>query len=805
MDLFADARQAWIEFRSRPWVSAVAVVTLALGVGGATTMFTTLSAVGAVMVPPGVDAARVGRIAWMSSDEGGFRAPLAAEEYSQLKAGLTGGGAFDVVAAWTDERMVVGGAGGPSVSVKHVSTDFFRTFDFKPSAGRLFTADESLAASPRVAVVREGVRARLSGFDLGRVVRLGGNDYTIVGILPDRCWYPSAGTDVWVALETSRDGVPAAPSVDVTSRLRASSDDKLALARSQVSAVGARLAQASPIAADRSRRLSLITLKADAGKRLGFGLLGLLGPAIVVLLITCGNVANLLLARAARREREMAVRAALGASRLRLIRERLAESAWLGGLGGVLGIALAFGGVRLLRLWIAGFEQTQGAADGIHLSATALMFALGVTLAIPLVFGLVPALVASKPSLTQSLHSTPGSRRPRRGPYGGRDLLVIVEVGLAIVLVVCAVMFARFFSELGRVTWGFDPSRVIAAGLSLERGPSGRAADGRLLGDIVGAVRQVPGVRGAAAGGLLGLRSQSERDPIEFDGCAVAAGRVGAVTLGVGPDYFATLGLPVRRGRAITEMDTAGSAPVAVISEQHAARCWPGQDPIGRRVRRRRGADAPWLTVVGVVPNTMTTRVFSESPQAVYVPYAQSDSLTGTFLVRADATARGLVERIRAAVRRVDPTQPLDDVESVEEGLRRMLGGFPLIVGILGGFGAFALALGALGVFSVTSYMVAERTREFGIRIALGASRRGVLQLVLEQALVIVGIGTAVSFAGTLAVTRLGFREMANLAITDPILWASVCSLLVGVAVSAAILPALRAMRVEPVVALRAE
>ena len=800
MDLLTDARQAWVEFRSRPWVSAVAVVTLALGVAGATTMFTMLSAVGSVMVAPGVDAARVGRVVWMRSEESGFRGEVTAEEYAQLKKSLS---AFEAVSGWTDDRMVFGAAGGPAVSIRRVSVDYFRVLGCKPSSGRLFTPDDTQAASPRVAIVREGARARLGGPDLGHVVHLGAGDYTVVGVIPDRCWYPSPGwPDFWLPLEMNRDGVPAAPTVWITAMLRGSDPHNLELARSQVAAAGTRLAQASAGAVDRSRRLRLITLKADVDTRLGAGTLFLLGPSIVVLLITCGNVANLLLARAARREREMAVRAALGASRVRLIRERLAESAWLGGLGGVSGIALAFGGVHLLRVWVG--SQVPNAVDIIHMKLTTLLFALGVTLAIPFVFGLVPALVASKPSLTQSLHSAPGSRKPRHGPYGGRDLLVIVEIGLAVVLVVCAVMFSRFFTEVGKVDWGFDASKVLDVRLSFERGSSARDADASVLAGVLDAIREVPGVQDAAAGNATGVGS-GRAESIDFERCTAATNQVGAIALGVGPRYFSTLGVAVRRGRAISETDTAGSAPVAVISEKHAERCWPGRDPIGRRIKYGQGPAARWLTVVGVARNTNVSRVFPDSPQPVYVPYAQTGSVPSRLFVRADGDTRALVGRIRAAVRRVDPTQPLDDIQRFDEQLRSRLDGSSMLIGIIGGFGAFALALGALGVFSVTSYMVAERTREFGIRIALGASRREVLQLVLKQAVIIVGIGTAVSFAGTLAVTRLGFREMADLAITDPILWASVCFLLVAVAVGASIVPAQRAMRVEPIVALRAE
>jgi predicted permease len=804
------------EFRSRPGVAVVAVVTLALGVAGATAMFAMLGSVGATMVPPGVDGSRVGRIAWMRLEEGGPRGSLTAEEYGLLKPGAAKASAFEVVSASADASMTMG-EDGPGVSVKRVSADFFATFGFHVSAGRSFSVDDERDGGLPVAVVSETFLRRWPALGLGRTVRLGPDEFTIVGVLPDRHWFPTAGgTEVWLPLALSRDGTPLAASVTVTARLRSPADAPRAAAEL---AVVARSAAADPAsragAAGPPRTLRFITLQEDLSKRVGFGVAGLLAPSIVVLLIACGNVANLLLARAAGREREMAVRAALGAGRGRLVRERLAESAWPAAFGGGLGVLLAFVFVQVLRAWVGSFEPSRAAAQAIRIDARALLFSLGVTATIPLLVGLLPALTASRPSLVAALHQSPGRRKPRRGPYGGRDLLVVVEVGLAVVLVVCAGMFSRFFVELGNVRWGFDAAKVVA--LSLDSKPDRTEPEAGLqrVERIAAEVRRVPGVQAVAAGGLAGLRLSRNAEAIEFERCEAAPGAVSAVAIAVDAGYFRTLGLPTQVGRAFDERDVAEAPPVGVVSARHATRCWPGQDPLGRRFRVR-GAETGWATVVGVVPDQMTTRAVGDMPQPVYVPARQAARLPGarrgavglpSFMIfaRTDADPASIAGPLRAAIRRVDPSQAFEIVGRVDEAMRRQLSGASLMIGVLAGFGGFALALAALGVFSVISYMVAERTREFGVRMALGASRRHVLGLVAGQATLIVGIGALVSIAGTLAVTRVAFREMAVLAATDPLLWGGVTILLALVALAAAFVPARRATRIEPVAALRAE
>jgi putative ABC transport system permease protein len=427
-----------------------------------------------------------------------------------------------------------------------------------------------------------------------------------------------------------------------------------------------------------------------------------------------------------------------------------------------------------------------------------------VTAVIPFLFGLVPAVVASRPNLQSALHEAAGRRRRKRGPYGGRDLLVIVEVGLAVVLVVSAGMFTRFFAELGRVQWGFDPARVVAVELSLKREVGAGGANATLVEEVVAALRQVPGVAGAASGSFIGMDPVWRGEPLEFESCAAPPNAVGAATTPVDADFFATLGMQVRRGRGIETRDTAGAPWVAVISQRHADRCWPGQDPLGRRVRRSRAPGAEWMMVVGVVADAITTKAV-EVVQPVYVPVTQVERVPSTVFVRAKGETAGLIGPLRAAVRSVDKHQPQDTVGRLDDRLFHWRSGTPVILGIIGGFGLFALTLAALGVFSVISYMVAERTREFGVRIALGASRADVLRLVAGQAAAIVAIGAIASSVGTLCVTSVTFREMADLATTDYTLWAGVTALLAFVAVAATIVPARRATRIEPMAALRAE
>jgi putative ABC transport system permease protein len=706
--------------------------------------------------------------------------------------------AFESFALWNDDSEVIG-TDGPNVSVRRISPDFLRTLRFAPVAGRAFTRDDYRGGAAGVVIATERFLRSHPASGVGRQVRLGSGTFTVVGVLSDREWYPSTGTDLWMPLPMGADSRPLAEAVWVAARLRTA--EGAIQARSQLSVITTRL-EHGPRAAS-ARKLSLVTLEQDAKTRAGFGLVGLLGPSMVVLLIACGNVALLLLARGSRREAEMAVRAALGASWWRLVRERLAESVWPAAAGGMLGVALAFAIVGALRAWIGSIPESREAAWAIRIDGRALLFALATTAAIPFVAGLVPAFVAARPNLRSALHSSVGRRKPRRGPYGGRDVFVAVEVALAVVLVVWAGMFARFLTGMWRVQWGFDASRVVSVSLALRHGAESPGIDAQLVEEVLAAARRLPGVERVAAGGALGFDPQWRGERVEFEGCEAATG-LGAVVVPVDGEFLATMGVTVERGRGLGPDDTFGAPLVAVISQRHADRCWPGRDPIGRRLRGGRITDGEWFTVVGVVRDAMKTKSV-DMVAPVYVPTTQSTRVPNTVYVRAKGDAAALVAPLRSVIRSVDQSQPLDEVGRMDERLLSTLEGAPVIVGIVGGFGLFALVLATLGVFSVISRMVAERTREFGIRMALGATSWAIVRMVAGQAGAVIAVGASVSTVGVIAVTRVAAPDLSALATDDPTLWVGVASLLALVALSASIVPARRATSVPASVALRAE
>jgi putative ABC transport system permease protein len=793
-------RQSLHEWRARPWVAAVAIGTLAVGMAGATTMFAVMATIQGTMVPPGVDADRVGRIVRVNADGTGGRQPLTRDELLGLRTETT---AFESVSASIDERLVLHGPDGPAVSVQRVSVDFFRTLGFQPKTGRLFNSYDGRSGSRAVAIVSEVFLRRWPAYSLGASLRLGPHDYSIVGVLPEACWFPSAGSpDVWLPLETAQGDVPLAGTMSVIVRLRP--DATMRLAREQAATIVDRHAGRQP--AGSSARPRLITLQEDYDKKGRLGLIGILGPGILLLLIACANVANLLLARATEREQDMAVRAALGASRARLVCDRLREQMWLAIAAGLFGTGLAWMCLRVVRFSLGGSEFAGGLAGLLALRASALLFALAVTVTVPIVFGFMPAWAASRPHVLRTLYQRAGSTPSRRGPYGARDLLVIVEVGLAVVLVVSAAMFARFFGELERIEWGFDASRLLEVGLTVDRRPALRAREARMVADMVDAVSQVPGVESAEAGEPIGLSlRRADRIVVEFESCSSPGVAASAEINEVGGRYFSTMGLSMRRGRPLSPEDVVAGSLVGVVSQTHADRCWPGQNPIDRRFRLIGRDGGAWRTIVGVSPDVMVTRVLQNQPQPVYVPVGANAAVADHILVRLAGNPTLILPLVRAAVRRIDPSQPVQKTETLDQSLARRNNESSWFRQVLTSFGVVASLLGALGVFSVVGYTVAERTREFGIRLALGASRIRILGMVIGRTAFIVAIGSVVSLTGTLMVTHLAFRELARMAVTDPILWALVVALLAIVALAASIVPAIRATRIDPMIALRAE
>jgi putative ABC transport system permease protein len=783
-------------------VFALAVLTLAFGIGGATTMYGTLTGVGNGM-PTVPDEDRVGRVFASNPGLGVVRGSVTMEEYEVVRATAP---AFEELAAFASGPMLLSEpAGETTVEVQRISPAFLRTLGFHVIAGRAFRSDEAGPGSAPVALVGErfcAARWGSAAAGLGRSLRLSGVDYLVIGVLPDGAWYPARGVPVWTPLGSAQ---PGADSRDVWIVGRLKRDAVWTQAVAELQAAGRRLAERDP-AVRRGWSLTVVPQSEESMKRAGFGVFAVLGPAVVVLLIACGNVANLLLARGTRREREMAVRAALGASRARMVGERVAETAWIAAAAGAAGIVFAYWGARAARAWIDAFKP--GLADGVGLSLSALAFALAVTALTPLVVGLLPALLTTRRPFTEALHESARHRSARRGPYGGRDLLVIVEMALAVVLVLTGGLLSAFFWEMNHIDRHFDSSHVLAASLDLPRaaGPTGTDRRGAALAEaVLESVRALPGVRAAAvAERSLPIGDRTVGGAVEA--CADSSVAASVSTVAVGPHYFDALGLPLLQGRPIDGSDGPGSPTVAVVSEWMARRCWPGASVLGRRLLL--GASRVPAVVVGMAADAMTNASLGSvlPPAPVYLATAQHPSrTTGALLVRSYAEPRALVRRVREAVRAVDRQQPLAVLAPFDELLASRFAEGWLVIGLMQAFAVLALALAGVGVFSVTSYSVAERTREFGVRVALGASPGDVARLVLRRALTVVGVGAAAAGALTIAVTRVMFAELITVGTQSPLGFLAIAGVLSVVTLVACLAPVRRATRVDPVVALRTE
>ena len=531
-------------------------------------------------------------------------------------------------------------------------------------------------------------------------------------------------------------------------------------------------------------------------------LLLLLGAVGLVLLIACANVANLLLARAAARRREMAVRAALGAGRRRIARQLLTESALLGLLGGVCGLGLAFGGVRLLvALMPADFWGGLLRQVPIRLDAPVLAFTLLLSLATGLLFGLAPALAASRVDLTGPL-----KEGERRRPGRARGLLVVAEVALSVVLLVLAGLLLRSFLTLRSVDPGFTPERVLALAVELPRQIyESPARQLNYYKEVAQRLAALPGVESAAFSDALPLEGVSMilrglfiegREPLPPEESPEVW------VIGASPGYFGTMGIPIVRGRAFTEAEIHAGSPVAVVSREMARRCWGNGDPVGRRLRIG-PPSAPWTTVVGVAEDVHQERLETEPKPQMYRPFDLAPRLSGFFVVRAKNNPAALTAAARKAVLDRDRNVLVHDVAAMEQRLAGSVAARRFNLVLLALLASLALALAAVGLYGVLGYIVAERTREIGVRMALGAERRGVLALVIRQGLTLAAVGIGVGLPGAFAASRLLRSSLFGITAADPLTYVAIPLALLLVALLSSWLPARRATRVDPVVALR--
>jgi putative ABC transport system permease protein len=799
-----DLRFALRTLRARPAFTAIAVLTLALGIGATTAIFSVVNAV--LLRPlPWPDPDRLVLI-WGTRGDVKQNGVVYLDYLDWQKESRS----FAALGVMRGQSVNLTGGDQPErVTGSFVSANFFSILGATPAQGRFFTeAEGQVATKQPVAVITDefwrnhfGARPDM----LGRTLVLNGVPCTVIGITRPNIYAPLGTPDVWMPIgyypnkgdldQRGRAGVL------VVGRLKAGVT--INRAQADLDAVTRRLEQAYPTT-NAGTGANVQSLADQLVGPVRTPMLIVLGAVGIVLLIACANVANLQLARAAARRRELSVRTALGAARNRLVRQLLTESVVLSLAGGALGVLLARWGVTALAAQVA---SSVPVPVTVTLDGFVLLFAVAVTLGAGLIFGSAPAWQYSRADLHDALTirlDTGGNRGQR---FAMRSTLVAAQIALSVVLLVSAGLLTRSLAALARVEPGFDSSHTLTLQFRL---PVAKYTSEAQIADMftraLDEIRRLPGVEKAALVRATPLNGNGESYPYYVADKPIADRQLAptAQLNIVSPDYFATLRIPRLAGRDFTLADRADAAPVVIVNDQLARRAWPNESPLGKRIRLG-GDDASWATVIGVVGTVKHFRL-SEDPLAqAYIPYLQRPLIFTEVVVRATGDAAQIANAVRGAVWRVDRDQPVWGVRTLDRVLDNARGGPKLTVGLMTGFAVLALVLAAIGVYGVMSYAVARRTQEVGIRMALGARRAQVLGMVLREGMRTTIVAVIIGLAAAAGATRLLASQLFGVSTIDPLTFAVVPLLLAAVALVACYLPARRASRVDPIVALRTD
>jgi putative ABC transport system permease protein len=781
----------------RPGFTAVAVLTLALGIGANTAIFSVVNGVLLRALPyPANERLMTAR--------SNMSLPDLDEVLAQARVVERAGG-------MTTQALDYAGGGEPvQVEAGFVTHELFDVLGAQPIAGRALTSGDNVKGGERVAVLSQGFWQRqLGGADISRMtVNLSGQTYAVVGVLPASFTSPYGTPDVWIPL---RVGNPLAADIRGVHFLRTFFRLKEGVtpeqAQAEMNVVAARLAEAYP-EENKGRTIRLLSLHEYTVGDVRPALLILFGAVGLVLLIACANFASLLLARAAARKQEVAVRAALGAARLRIVRQLLTESVLLSLAGGLVGLVLALWGVDVLRS--AGPESLPRLRE-VGVDWRVLAFTLGVSLLTGLVFGLAPAWSGSRVDLHDALKE---GGRGASGPASGarlRGALVATELALALVLLIGAGLLVKGFRLLRGVDTGFDARHLLTMRVEL---PEARykeiPAQTEFRRRVLEELNSLPATQ-AAMVSELPLGGSSLMHNFAIEGREVAVGDEPELfSRSVGGDYFRVMHIPLRAGRDLSPRDTAGAPLVGVVNESFAREYFPNASPVGARVRWVRMEGPPqWITVVGVVGDVKHFGLDQPEASAIYTPYAQSQQVWKRWMylaVRSDAVdPSALVGAVKARVWSVDSQIPMTKVLTMDEVAAESVAGRRFQTALLGVFALVALALAAVGIYGLISYTVGRRTHEIGVRMALGARRRDIFGLVVRQGLVLASVGLVAGLAGAFALTRLLAGIVYGVSPTDPATYAALSLFLLLVALLACLVPARRATKIDPMEALRYE
>ncbi len=791
-----------------PGFTVVAVITLALGIGANSAIFSVVNTV--LLRPlPYNDPDRLVMV-WEDDTKGGYpRDTPAAGNYIDWRDQNQ---VFESMAAIADRSFNLTGVGEPErIEGRQVSASLFPLLGVEPQLGRVFLPEEDQPGASRVVIMSHGLWQRRFGSDnaiIGQSLNLNGESHTVVGVMPPSFQFPTRKDEMWVPIAfTSQEAANRGRHyLQVIARMKPGITPEQAQA--EMTAIATRLQQQYP---DSNTDLgaAVVPLHEHVAGAIKPALLVLLGAVGFVLLVACANVANLLLARAAARQKEIAVRVALGATRLRLIRQFLTESILLAVLGGGGGLLLSLWGVNLLKAFI---PENISQARAITIDAKVLGFTILVSLLTGLIFGLAPATQASSFNLNETLKE--GGRDSAAGGRGNRirSLLVIAEVAVSLVLLVGAGLLINSFLRLRSVDPGFRAENLLTMEIVLPRLKyPDHARRTTFYNEMLSRVEALPGVKSASVTNWIPLVRQGDSIGVSIEGQPDPgpSQRPSVVTRVVGPQYFSTMGIQLLHGRQFEEQDRTDTPAVAVISETMARRHWPGEDPIGKRITPGSPTSSDpnnWLTIVGVVKDVRQFELNAEPKPQMYLTYSQAGFFAPRHLiVSTNVEPLSLASTVRGIVWEIDKDQPVSNVGTMEDTLSESIARQRFSMLLLGIFATVALVLAAVGIYGVMSYSVAQRRHEIGIRMALGAQRSDVLKLAVGQGLKLLVVGVAVGITAALILTGVMTSLLFGISATDPTTFITIPLVLISVGIVASYVPARRATRVDPMVALRHE
>ena len=807
---FQDVRYALRMLRKSAGFTTVAVLTLALGIGANTAIFSVVYAV--LLKPlPYAKPEQLFNVFEAKPQEGVGGTGWSYANFAELREHNR---IFSDMAGTQEHQLTLTGHGDPSVVDASVITpELFSVFDQRPLLGRAFFPEDGKAGAPPVVILSENLWRDIFAADpnvVGRSINLDKRTFTIVGIMPSAFRFPMImkSEQVWIPLVQD----PLFGSwmerrgghwLQVTGRLKPGVS--MAQAQAEVASIGERLAKEFP-AENGGWSIRMVPLQEMIVFDVRSALLVLLGAVGLVLLIACANIANLLLTRATARAREIAVRAALGASRARVIRQLLSETAVLGLLGGLTGIGLAYLGVDALNSLL---PANLPRVNAIRVDNFVLGFALLLSAIASCVFGLAPALFAVNSNLQSSLRDGGGRTGESRTRRRTRGFLAAGEIALAMVLLVVAGLLLRSFSNLTSVKPGFDVQHVLKASISLPQFQYSKPQQWIAFSDeLLAHIQAQPGMRDSAMAvplpitdGFINLAFDIPGTPPASAGTSRTANFVSA-----SPNYFRVMGIPLLAGRLFNAHDTLHAPWVTLISESFARTHFPNQDPLGKHLKFGFPFDASGVReIVGVVGDVRDVALSKDPGAMMYVPFDQAPFWGGNVIVKSSLSTSSLANTIRQEAQKLDKDLPVTDIALMPDAIHSSMAQPRFRTLLLGLFAAMALALAAIGIFGVISYSVTRRTNEIGIRVALGAQSADVLKQVLGEGARLAGVGLALGLAASILATRFLGTLLFGVSPTDPLTFAAVAAILAAVALVACYLPARRATRVDPLVALRYE